>query len=131
MTDTILFDGVCNLCHASVQFVIVRDRRKRFRFASLQSATGQRLLAEHNATDSGLSSVLLIRDGRLYRQSTAALEIARSLDGLWPLLYGFIVLPRWLRDPVYDFIGRHRYRWFGRKPACPLPDPALRDRFLD
>ena len=123
----ILFDGVCNLCTASVRFVIGRDRRRRFRFASLQSAAAERLLGQRD----NLESMVLVQDGRTYRKSTAALRIARRLDGLWPLLSVLLVIPRPLRDAVYDWIGARRYRWFGRREVCWAPRPELAERFLD
>lgn len=124
----ILFDGVCNLCHGAVRFIIRRDRAARFRFASLQSDTGRRLAGPGLPAEP--DSILLFEEGRRYDRSTAALRIARRLDGAWPLLYAFIVIPRPLRDAVYAWIARHRYRWFGRLETCPLPDPGLADRFL-
>ena len=123
----ILFDGVCNLCTGSVQFVIVRDSRKQFRFASLQSPVAERLLGRRD----DLESMVLVEDGAIYRKSTAALRIARRLDGLWPALAVFLVVPRFLRDAVYDWIGRRRYRMFGKRAACWVPSPELAERFLD
>jgi predicted DCC family thiol-disulfide oxidoreductase YuxK len=123
----ILFDGVCNLCTGSVRFVIARDRRRQFRFASLQSPVAQKLLGAPGALD----SVVLVMDGATYRKSTAALLIAKRLDGLWPLLAVFLVVPRFLRDGIYDWIGNRRYRLFGRTDACWTPQPGLAERFLD
>jgi predicted DCC family thiol-disulfide oxidoreductase YuxK len=123
----ILFDGVCNLCTGSVRFVIARDSRRRFRFASLQSAAAERLLGRRE----DLESVVLVEGRNIYRKSTAALRIARRLDGLWPLLSILLVIPRPLRDAVYDWIGARRYRWFGRTEACWTPTPELAERFLD
>jgi predicted DCC family thiol-disulfide oxidoreductase YuxK len=127
----ILFDGVCNLCSAVVRFVIRHDRRNRFRFASLQSANAQRLLAQHKWRGPSLSSVVLITDGRCYDRSRAALEIARRLDAPWPVLYGFVLVPRAVMDWAYDFIGARRYRWFGKRDECWMPDGELGRRFLD
>jgi predicted DCC family thiol-disulfide oxidoreductase YuxK len=126
----ILFDGVCNLCNASVLFVIDRDPRGQFAFAPLQSEHGMALLREHGYRGDALTTVLLLEDGRLYDRSTAALRIARRLSGLWPLLSAFRVVPRPIRDVVYDWLARHRYRWFGRTDACRVPTPELRSRFL-
>jgi predicted DCC family thiol-disulfide oxidoreductase YuxK len=123
----ILFDGVCNLCTGSVQFVIERDSRKRFRFASLQSPVAERLLGRRD----DLESMVLVENQKVYRKSTAALRIARRLDGPWPALSIFLLIPRPLRDWVYDAIGRRRYRWFGKRDACWVPSPELRERFLD
>ncbi|MGH8739919.1 MAG: thiol-disulfide oxidoreductase DCC family protein [Burkholderiales bacterium] len=123
----ILFDGVCNLCTGSVRFVIARDARKQFRFASLQSATAGRLLGERDR----LESVVLVEGGKAYRKSTAALRIARRLDAAWPLLAALLVIPRPLRDALYDWIGRRRYRWFGKREACWIPHASVAGRFLD
>ena len=123
----ILFDGVCNLCTGSVQFVIERDSRKRFRFASLQSPVAEKLLGQRE----NLEAVILVQDGKTYRKSGAALRIARQLDGLWPALWVLLVIPRFLRDAVYDWIGRRRYRMFGKREVCWTPQPGLADRFLD
>ena len=127
----VLFDGVCNLCNASVNFIIDRDPHDRFRFAALQSERGVALLAEHGHTVSAEpDSIVLVEGGRIFERSTAALRIARHLRGAWKLLYGFMIVPRPLRDLVYRFIARHRYRWFGRTEACRVPTPELRARFL-
>ena len=123
----ILFDGVCNLCTGSVQFVIERDARKQFRFASLQSPIAEKLLGRRD----DLESMVLVQDGKTYRKSTAALLIAKRLDGLWPALSVFLVVPRFLRDAVYDWIGRRRYRMFGKRDVCWTPSPELAERFLN
>lgn len=124
----ILFDGVCNLCNASVQFIIKRDPKAIFRFAALQSETGQKLLAEHPQVSA--DSVLLADRGKIYQQSTAALKIAGRLSGLWPLFYVFMIVPRPLRDAVYNYIAKNRYRWFGKQESCMLPTVDLKSRFL-
>ncbi len=129
-TFLVLFDGECNLCNGAVQFIIRRDRRNRFRFAALQSEAGQEQLRNHRLPGDVISTVVLIAGGNAYTRSDAALGIARRLDGLWPLCYAGIAVPRFLRDRVYDFIARHRYRWFGKKDACMVPTPDLRARFL-
>jgi len=126
-SPVILFDGVCNLCTGSVQFVIERDSRRQFRFASLQSAAAERLLGSRDQ----LESMVLVAGGKVYRKSTAALLIARRLDGLWPLLAAFLVIPKFLRDAVYDWIGSRRYRMFGKRDVCWTPKPELAERFLD
>ena len=126
----VLFDGECNLCHGTVRFVIRRDPRARFRFASLQSGPGRRIARRHGIVGVTLESMLLLEDGRLYGRSTAALRVARRLRWPWPLLYGFIVVPRPVRDAVYDFIGARRYRWFGRRDHCEISEPGESRRFL-
>lgn len=128
--QTILFDGVCNLCNSSVQFVIHRDPHRSFQFAALQSTSGKGLLQEHHLPEGNLYSVILIREGTVYQRSSAALQIARGLTGLWPLLYVFIIVPPLIRNAVYDWIASNRYRWFGEKNECMIPTPELKSRFL-
>jgi predicted DCC family thiol-disulfide oxidoreductase YuxK len=125
----VLFDGVCSLCSRSVQFIIKRDRRGYFRFASLQSDTGKRLLADRPDFANG-DSLVLIENGRYYRESSAVLRIARRLDGIWKSAVVGIAVPRPLRDALYQYMARNRYRWFGRQEACMLPSAKQRERFL-
>ena len=128
----ILFDGVCNLCESTVQLVIRNDRAGRYRFASLQSEAAGRLLRAFDYECDELNSVLLIRDGKLYRKARAALQIARFMDRPWPLLYFLLGwIPSLIVDPVYDFIGNRRYKWFGKKESCWIPSDELMSRFLD
>ncbi|RPD39704.1 thiol-disulfide oxidoreductase DCC family protein [Chitinophaga barathri] len=126
----ILFDGVCNFCNASVNFVIRRDRRDRFRFAPLQSATGQDLQAQYQLDPTALSSFVLIDNGKAYTKSAAALRVAKQLGFPVNMLYAFIIIPRFLRDAAYDLIARNRYRWFGKKETCMVPDERVRRKFL-
>jgi predicted DCC family thiol-disulfide oxidoreductase YuxK len=128
--QTILFDGVCNLCNSSVQFVINRDPHRSFQFAALQSISGKALLQQHHLPEANLYSVILIREGTVYQRSSAALQIARGLTGWWPLLYAFIIVPPFIRNAVYDWIASNRYRWFGEKNECMIPTPELKSRFL-
>ncbi|GIV36165.1 MAG: thiol-disulfide oxidoreductase [Cyclobacteriaceae bacterium] len=127
----VLFDGYCNLCTTSVQFIIKHDRKKIFRFASLQSAAGRTLLQTFNVPQTKAGSVVLIAGARAYTESTAALHIARRLSGLWPFLFVFMVVPPFIRDAVYRFVARNRFRWFGKRSSCWIPDDGLRARFLD
>lgn len=127
----ILFDGVCNLCNGFVQFVIRHDARGHFRFTSLQSEAGQKLLAEHGIKVTAIpETVVLVEQGRLHTHSTAVLHILRGLGGVWQLFYVGLLLPRVLRDALYRFVARHRYQWFGQQDACMLPTPDLAQRFL-
>lgn len=126
----VLFDGVCNLCNHSVNFIIDRDPDGYFKMAALQDEAVQPLLARFGLSSNYLDSIVLIERGTCYRESTAALRIARRLRGRWPLCYAFIVIPRPLRDLVYGWIARNRYRWFGKQDTCRLPTPELRMRFL-
>ena len=125
----VLFDGVCNLCSRSVQFIIKRDRRGYFRFASLQSDTGKRLLADR-PDFANADSLVLIENGRYYRESSAVLRIARRLEGIWKLAVVGIAVPRPLRDALYRCLARNRHRWFGRRDTCMLPSAEQRKRFL-
>ena len=127
----ILFDGVCNLCNGSVQFVIRHDRKKLFRFASLQSESGQQLLQQHQLPQTDFNSFVLIENGKVFTRSTAALKVAQKLSGPVKLLYGFIIVPKFIRDAVYNFISKNRYKWFGKKDSCMIPTPELRNRFLN
>lgn len=126
----ILFDGVCNLCNASVQWVLRRDRRAVFRFAALQSEPGQQLLRQFGLDSGRFETVVLVAEGRVFVRSEAALEIARRLGGGWRLAGLLRVFPLFLRDAVYGWVARNRYRWFGKQEICWLPTPALRERFL-
>lgn len=130
MKRIVLFDGDCNFCNANVQFIIKRDPVAHFHFTSLQSDIGKQLIKEH-AIHADTDSLVLIENNKAYVKSTAALRIAKKLDGLWHLLFIFILIPRKLRDVVYDFIATNRYKWFGKnEDACTLPSPEIRQRFL-
>lgn len=124
-----LFDGVCNFCNASVQFIIKRDRRAYFKFASLQSEFANTVVGDRTLPMP--ESVILIENGEMYERSTAALKIARRLNGLWPVFYIFILVPRPVRDAVYHIIARNRYRWFGKRESCMIPGKELKERFLE
>lgn len=130
MSAIVLFDGDCNFCDASVQFIIQRDSKGYFNYASLQSDAGQQLLKKHNVpTD--LDSFVMIDNEKVYVKSTGALHVAKHLDGAWKLLYAFIVVPAPIRNAVYDYIAANRYKWFGKKADhCMLPSPEVRRRFL-
>lgn len=126
----ILFDGVCNLCSGAVQFILRRDHKKHFVFASLQSEVGKTLLSEYKVNTS-IETIILLQNNKWFSQSSAALEIARKLPGAWPLLYAFKIVPPFIRDGVYDWISRNRYRFFGKKESCMIPTPEWKNRFLD
>ena len=127
----IAFDGVCNLCNGTVDFVISRDRRKKFRFLSLQSEAGRRILKRAGMPSDELATVLLVERDRVSTKSTAILRILRSLGGVWKLAGILLIIPRPLRDAVYDWIARHRYGWFGQRNTCRVPSAEERDRFLE
>jgi predicted DCC family thiol-disulfide oxidoreductase YuxK len=125
----ILFDGHCNLCSGWVRFVLAREGRTRLRFASLQSAAGRQLLAAHGLS-ADLQTVVLIDEARAFARSAAVLRMIGYLRAPWPLLSVLRLFPLPLRDWIYEFVARHRYRWFGRREVCFLPSPELKDRFL-
>jgi predicted DCC family thiol-disulfide oxidoreductase YuxK len=127
----IFFDGVCNLCNGAVQFVITHDKNEYFKFAALQSDFAQAMLPDLNLKVKRGDSFILVENGKVFEQSTAALRVAKKLGGLWPLLYGFIIVPPLIRNAVYRFIAHNRYKWFGKRESCWIPTPALRNRFLD
>jgi predicted DCC family thiol-disulfide oxidoreductase YuxK len=127
----VLFDGVCNLCNGAVAFIIARDRRAQFGFASLQSDAGRRLLRELNGGDALPDTFVLVEEGRMFTQSTAALRIAQRLGFPWSLAALLTVLPRAIRDRAYRVVARNRYRWFGKRETCMMPTPDLRRRFLE
>lgn len=131
ISSVILFDGVCNLCNGAVQFIIARDPAAHFHFAALQSEASARLIATTGAREPLPDSMVLVEDGRVWTRSAAALRIARRLKFPWPAAYAMIVVPRPLRDWVYNLVARNRYGWFGRRDACMVPTPGLRARFLE
>ena len=126
----VLFDGVCNFCNSSVNFIIRKDRNDQFRFVALQSDKGMDITGKLNVNAVGLKTVILLENGRVYTKSTAALRIARKLTGGWPLFYGFIIVPAFLRDLVYNFISANRYRIWGKRESCMVPGPEVRRKFL-
>ena len=126
----ILFDGVCNLCNSSVQFIIRNDPKKLFLFASLQSDAASKILLQFRIKKLDLTSILFIENGQIYDRSTAVLKISRKLKGGYPLLYGFIIIPRFMRDWMYQQLANNRYKWFGKKDICMVPSSDLLDRFL-
>lgn len=142
MAAVVLFDGVCNFCDASVNFIIDHDKAGYFKFAPLQSEEGQRLAAEfgfESATDRSenagsdltpIDSVILVEDGKAYTHSTGALRVVRRLGFPWSLVYALIIVPRPIRDYFYRLFAKYRYRFFGKKDQCMIPTPEVRSRFL-
>ena len=129
-SPVILFDGVCNFCNGAVNFIIQRDKKSLLKFAALQSEAGRKLLQRFNLPTDELSSIILIEDGNVYTQSSAALKLCKYLSGLWPLIYGFIIVPLFIRDGIYKWIAKNRYKWFGKKDHCMIPTQEVRTRFL-
>ncbi|MCU1289742.1 MAG: hypothetical protein JWN60_1971 [Acidobacteria bacterium] len=130
MSAIILFDGVCNFCNGSVNFIIERDKTGYFKFAPLQSEIGEKLLRENGVDKAQTDSVILIEDGKVYTHSTAALRIARKLEGRWSWFYRLIIVPGFIRDGFYKLFAKYRYAMFGKQEACMLPTPEVRSRFL-
>ncbi|WP_029331468.1 thiol-disulfide oxidoreductase DCC family protein [Gillisia marina] len=128
----ILFDGVCNLCNNAINFVIEHDKKDVFRFASLQSDLGRKMVLERGIEPEVLDSIILIEPGVVYyEKSTAALKIAKELSGGYSLMRHFLYLPNFIRDGVYNLVASNRYRWFGKKDSCMIPTPELKAKFLD
>lgn len=129
--EIVLFDGVCNLCNASVQYIMKRERKPTWKFASLQSETGKALLKKYGLENRGIDSIVLITEGKAYTKSGAVLRLTKRMKGLYPLLFGFILVPPFVRDAVYDWIARDRYKWYGKQDSCMIPSPELKARFVD
>jgi len=127
----ILFDGVCNLCNSSVQFVIRHDPAAKFLFAPQQGSTGAELLKKYDFQENNVNSFVLIQNGKAYTKSTAALKVAWQLKGAIRLMYLFMIIPAFIRNAVYTLIANNRYKWFGRRESCMLPTPELQKRFLN
>ena len=126
----ILFDGICNFCNSAVNFTLKRNTKADIRFAPMQSEAGQKLLQQYNLPADDMQSFIFIETGKVYKQSTGALKVCRYLRGLWPLCYGFIIVPKLIRDGIYNWIAKNRYKWFGIKESCMIPAPEVKKRFL-
>ena len=126
----VLFDGVCNFCNYWVNFAIKHDKKQVLRFAPLQGETAKKILPLFNISTTALSSVIFIHKGKAYTQSSAALQICRHLNGGWKLFYGFYIIPKFMRDFVYNIIARNRYKWFGKKETCMVPSEDVKNLFL-
>lgn len=127
----VLFDGVCNLCSSSVQFILKKDKKNQFLFGSLQGQTGQQYLKKFNLPADTFNSFMLVENNKLYTRSAAALRMLKHLGGAWSLGYAFTIVPEFIRDAIYKWIAKNRYKWFGKKKECWIPTPALKERFLD
>ena len=127
----VIFDGVCNLCSHSAQFILRHDRLHAFKLATAQSATGRALLIDRSLDPDELETFVLLKQGRIYVRSDAALEIAKELDWPWRALAVLRVIPRMFRDPLYNVVARNRYRWFGKMDQCMVPTEEIRSRFVE
>jgi predicted DCC family thiol-disulfide oxidoreductase YuxK len=128
--SVVIFDGYCNLCNSSVDFIMRRDPKAHFLFTANQHESGKKILTEQGKNPEEVHTIYLLEGGQLYEKSTAALRIARRLRFPWNLLYVGVILPRFIRNPIYDFIARNRYRWLGKKDTCRMPTAEERARFL-
>jgi len=126
----ILFDGVCNFCNGAINFVLKQDKKGIFRFAPLQSETGQSLLNRYNLSTKEFDSFVLIDNGKVYKKSAASLQVMNKLPWYWKELQLLKIIPTAFRDAIYDFIAKNRYKWFGKKDQCMIPTPEIRNRFL-
>ena len=129
--NILLFDGVCNLCNNTVKFVIRQDKKALIKFASLQSPFGQKILLEHQLSNSRFDSFVYVKKEGIFLKSTAALNLMRDIGGVWTFFYAFIIIPRSIRDFVYDMVAKNRYRWFGKQPSCIIPSAEIKARFLE
>ena len=128
----ILFDGVCNLCNTSVQYVIKHDKKDLFRFVALQSETGQRILKHIGISTNNIDSIVLYEPGiAYYYKSNAALEIAKNLGGIFTYGTIFKIIPTSLRDSIYDYVAKNRYKWYGKQDNCMIPTKELKAKFLE
>jgi predicted DCC family thiol-disulfide oxidoreductase YuxK len=127
----ILFDGVCNLCNASIQFILKRDYNKKYLFASLQSDAAKEILLQYTDEKINLETIILIENGKIYNKSTAVLKIWKNLNYLHTVLYICLLIPKPIRDWFYTKIAKNRYKWFGKKQSCKIPNKEIRNRFLD
>ena len=126
----ILFDGVCNFCNSAVNFVIKRNAKKDIQFAAMQSEAGRELLAKFSLPVNEMLSFVFIEKGKAYQRSGASLRLCRHLNALWPLCFGFIIVPGFIRDGIYNWIAQNRYKWFGSRTECMVPSPEIKSRFI-
>jgi len=126
----VLFDSICNFCSRSVLFIIKRDPAGYFRFAALQTESGSVIAEKYRLDLVKTDSIILIENERVFYRSDAALRISRRLSGAWKLFYAFIIVPSFIRNFIYDFVARNRYKWFGRRDYCFIPDETIKPRFL-
>lgn len=127
----ILFDGVCNFCNSIINFIIRQDKKNRFRFATLQSNSGKKLLEQYKIDWKQSDSFVVIENGKAYQKSNAALRLYNKLPWYWKWTQIFWIVPKFIRDGVYNFIAKNRYKWYGKRDECMVPTAEVRERFLD
>jgi predicted DCC family thiol-disulfide oxidoreductase YuxK len=125
----IFFDGVCNLCNGAINFIIDHDKKGYFKFAPLQSGVAKKFVPQSIMENT--DSIILLESDKIYSKSTAALRVAKKLDGLWKAMYVLIIFPKFIRDYIYDFIAKNRYKWFGKRETCRMPTEDIKNRFLE
>ena len=128
--NIILFDGVCNFCNSSVNTIIKHDTKNRYKFTALQSEIGKKILQKYSIDSTKIDSIILIENEVAFIKSTAILKISKHLSGIYPLAYGFIIVPTFIRNLVYDFIARNRYKWWGKKDSCMIPTAEVKAKFI-
>ncbi len=131
LNNIVFFDGICNFCNNAVNFLIDRDPNRTFKFASLQSDLARGVLPKYGVDPSKMHSIILLKNGKMFQRSSAALEITKNMSGAWPLLGLLKIVPVFMRDFFYNFIANNRYKWFGKLDSCRMPTPEIRERFLD
>jgi predicted DCC family thiol-disulfide oxidoreductase YuxK len=132
MTDNLVFfDGVCNLCNSTVQFLLKIDKHQRLQFGSLQGETAKKILPAYQISTEKLTSIIFIHNDKAYTESTAVIEIFHVIGGSWSIMYIFKIIPAFIRNGFYRLIARYRYQWFGKKKQCLIPSSSLKSRFLD
>lgn len=127
----ILFDGVCNLCNAAVNWIIDHDSRNVIKFASLQSEYGRQMVQKHNLHGEYMDTIYLIENDKVYNRSDAVLRTLKHLKGIYSLGYGFIIVPSFIRNFFYNLVARNRYKWFGKRDVCRIPTPELKAKFIE
>ena len=128
--DIVLFDGSCGLCNKSIRFVLKHEKNSSLYFAALQSETGK-LILKHFGLENKVDSIVFVKNEKAYIKSTGALQLTKHLKGMWPMLFGFNIIPKFIRDAVYDLIAKNRIKWFGSADYCEMMTPELKQRFLD
>lgn len=126
----ILFDGVCNFCNSAVNFIIKRNTKRNILFAPLQSDAGRALLLQNNLSLNDMRSFIFMEKGKVFERSGASLRVCRHLNALWPLCYGFMIVPRFIRDGIYNWMARNRFKWFGSRTECMVPSAEIKARFI-
>ncbi len=129
--NVILFDGVCNLCNGAVNWVIKRDKKNIFKFASLQSVYGLQVIKNYNLSNQYLNTIVLVESDKVYLRSVAVLRILKRLGGIYSAACIFMIIPPPILNFFYNIVAKYRYRWFGKKDSCMVPDASLKEKFID